>query len=76
MRLTANMLKVLVELHNSGNGQGTATFRTAIALCDRELVSIRNGGFPARTEGLAFPELAVELTDKGKAFCVQKFNMP
>lgn len=73
MRLTPNMLKVLKALHTAENNRGVATYKTALALSDRNLVSIRDGGFPARTQGLAFPELSVDLTEEGRFFCNQRF---
>lgn len=74
MRLPPNMLKVLMALHNTENNKGVATYQTAFALSERGLVSVLNGGFPAKTQGLAFPELTVELTEEGRNFCNQKFQ--
>ena len=75
MRLTSNMLNVLKTLHNAENKCGVASLKTAFALSDRDLDSISDNGFPARTGGLAFPELSVELTEKGRIFCNQQFNL-
>lgn len=75
MRLSEPMLKVLKMLHDSKNQIGNASFRTAFALSDRELVLICKGGFPARTQGGAFPELSVELTEKGRAYCISRFGV-
>jgi len=74
MRLTPNMLRVLKALHNAEDKRGVATYSTAIALSTRNLASILNGGFPARTQGQTFPELSIELTEKGLVFCNQRFS--
>lgn len=74
MRLSPNMLKALMSLHNSDNNTGFATYQTAFALNNRGLVSILNGGFPTKTQGLSFPELSIELTEEGRNFCKHKFG--
>ena len=74
MRLSENMIKALSLLHNSENNKGQAQLKTALALETRELVVILNHGFPASTCGGTFPNLSVELTNKGKKYCSERFG--